>query len=178
MTGAHVVAEVEEGAAEGADSGHGHAVHGRGHSRVRARRSAGCVRRSCRPGSRRRLRTSSLVLFGAGQVGGAADQPGNILGEAFSTLPELSRVAMPFASAGNVGRFLSHPVGQFAVLHAIESARPDRETSSDSRRTASPTSACRSPPRLPMPFLKLSQHAIRDQELCVFRPAVESSSPA
>ena len=49
------------------------------------------------------------------QVARSADPPishGIFCAKAFRTLPELSRVATPFASAGKVGRFLSQPEGR------------------------------------------------------------------
>ena len=97
----HVVAEVEERAAEG------RTLTPPCHSkprpcRVRALRSAGCVRRSCRPESLPRHRTSSA--FGRSRPGRRSRRPAreHSCAIAFKTFPELSRVAMPFASAGKL----------------------------------------------------------------------------
>ena len=89
----------------------------------------------------------------------SADPPtthGTFLAMALSTCPELSRVASPFASAGNVGMSLSQPAGKLALLHRVELGGQLRDTwlvySSKSFRHAAWASA----PRLPMPFLKRS----------------------
>ena len=74
---------------------------------------------------------------------------------ALSTCPELSRVARPFASAGNVGTVFSHPAGRsrFSIVwSSAASVGNFLAYSSKSFRHA----ACASAPRLPIPFLNWS----------------------
>ena len=90
---------------------------------------------------------------------------------AFNTLPELSRVAIPLASAGNVGRFLSHPSGSSrCCMRLIWSA------SSGNFFVYSANDACHFCSQLMSAFAdalaEIFHHAVGNQKLRVLRPAV------
>src|SRR5258706_14691959 len=53
-----------------------------------------------------------VVLFEGPRSAEPPINQGMFCAKMFSTFPDASRPAMPFASAGQVGRFLSHPVGR------------------------------------------------------------------
>ena len=86
-------------------------------------------------------------------------------------LPEESRVAMPLASAGKVGRSLSHPSGSWrnSILCRSSASSGIRLCSIRivlSRRCATRRRACRC-------LSELLVDAVGDQEFFVLRPAVE-----
>ena len=116
------------------------------------------------------------------QVGRAADQPRDVLGERVEHLRRrTSRPATPFGSAGNVGRSLSQPVGQLAAAASGRAGRPARDTPPCTPRT-SPSRRPRSArPRAPMPCLEVLVHAVRHEELRVLaasrRPPWSAGSP-
>ena len=108
-----------------------------------------------------------------GQVGRAADQPGHVLGQRVEHLARRdSRVAMPLASAGNVGRSLSQPSGSwrccirsswsassgYLALYSLELGEPGV-----AELLAAAADA----------LLEVLVDAVGDQELGVLGPAVE-----
>ena len=105
------------------------------------------------------------------KIGRAADQPRNCCAIAFSTLPDESRVAMPFGVGGKSADRASQPVGSSrCCMRSIRRRARDTRRGKSSNRPAMRRAAAR--PRSPMPALEMLAHAVRHEELRVFRPAV------
>ena len=98
---------------------------------------------------------------------------------AFSTLPEDSRVAMPFASAGNVGKS-PHPIARAArpfCMRSIWSASSGYLLAVGFEELVS--NRCRSRrPRCADALLEMLAHAVRHEELGILRPAVAALGQA
>ena len=95
---------------------------------------------------------------------------------ALSTLPELSRVAMPLASAGNEGRSLSQPVGQFTALHLVQFCGKFRVLLSVVVKQLAPLLP-QFVTALADAKLKMFEHAIRNQEVWHLPASRNSSLP-
>ena len=120
---------------------------------------------------RRRLRRSSSVLFDGPRSADPPRNHGMFCARTFSTLPEASRPAMPFGSAGNTGRLRSQPRG----VRAAASGRFRRRVPDTGRgklRRARSIPGAHFSPRVPIPSSKCSYTPSRHQELRVFRPSV------
>ncbi len=93
---------------------------------------------------------------------------------AFSTLPDDSRVARPLASAGKRGQIFVPSLGRLLLLHPVELLPPGRDIALAYSLNSAFHCSLNCRPRLPMHIAEILAHAVGNQKLGVFRPAVDA----
>ena len=166
-----IVAEDEEGRAEGPQLGQRQAVDDRRHGvladaemEIAAAGTAGLEVARAGELQRRLVRRA--------EVGRAAQEPGNVLGEHVQHLAR-GVAAGDALGVGREARQVAVPArGQLAPLHLVDLGGELRELLRGSRRRAPPSARRAAAPRAPMPASKCSHDAVGHEELGILRPAV------
>ena len=118
-----------------------------------------------------------MVLFDGPRSAEPPRNQGMFCARTLSTLPEASRPAMPFGSAGKTGRLRSQPSGKFAPLHLVDLGGEFGVLGSISSEKLRPLLPGLRPARADAGGEVLI-HTVGHEELRVFRPSVAAFGEA